>query len=289
MSHSRWLITGAAGFIGSHLIDFLLTHNIEILGIDNFSSGSTANVERLQNKHQKNWSCLHADITDADTMQTILHDYQANVVVHLAAKVSVPDSIKNPIETHETNVTGFFNVLQSAKRSGAKRFIYMSSSAVYGEQTVFPIPEIASLSPLSLYGLSKTIDEQYAHLYASADFQCIGLRLFNIFGPWQNTDSPYAAVIAKWCAQLQQGKPITIFGDGSSTRDYCHVANVVQAIDALAQVSLPHSSRIYNIGSGTATRLQELAELLLALTNKISLYYNMRRGVAAIFNILMPI
>lgn len=268
MKNKRVIVTGAAGFIGSHTVDHLLSQQCEVLGIDNFSTGLQSNVDRVQKKHSHTWECLKADIKDAQKINAIFKEFKPDVIVHLAAKVSVPDSIQNPQATHDTNVKGFLNVITAAKNENANRFIYASSSAVYGEQKTFPIPETAPLSPLSPYGDSKKTNEEDAALLATNDFQCIGLRFFNIFGPYQPADNPYAAVITQWAHLLKQGKPITIFGDGSATRDYCHVANVVEAISTLSTVALPTQALIYNIGNGKATTLNDLSHLLIRLLKK---------------------
>lgn len=265
MKNKRVIVTGAAGFIGSHTVDHLLSQPCDVLGIDNFSTGLQSNVERVQKKHSLPWECIAADILDAQKINTIFKEFKPDIVVHLAAKVSVPDSIQNPQATYDTNVTGFLNVITAAKNEKVNRFIYASSSAVYGEQKTFPIPETAPLLPLSPYGNSKKINEEDAALLATHDFQCIGLRFFNIFGPYQPADNPYAAVITQWTHLLKQGKPITLFGDGSATRDYCHVANVVEAISVLSTAALPGQALVYNIGSGKATTLNELSHLLIRL------------------------
>jgi UDP-N-acetylglucosamine/UDP-N-acetylgalactosamine 4-epimerase len=265
MKNKRVLITGAAGFIGSHLVDYLLSQNFTVFGLDNFSTGLTSNVARIQQKHYREWECLNEDIREAARMEALFKELKPDIVIHLAAKVSVPDSIKDPRSTYNTNVSGFFNVILAAKEAKVKRFIYASSSAVYGEQEVFPIPETAPLDPLSFYGLSKKINEEYAELFSTPDFECIGLRFFNIFGPYQDPNNPYAAVISKWTHLLKQNKPIVIFGDGSATRDYCHIHNVTEAIHQLCTARLKEHYSIYNIGSGEATTLNELSQLLAQL------------------------
>jgi len=266
--HNKWIITGAAGFIGTHLAELLLSQGHQVIGLDNFSTGSSMNVARLTKKFGEKWQCLHVDICDAPTINTLFGHYRPDYVAHLAAQVSVPLSISQPQETQAINMDGFFNVIQAAKNHGVKRFIYASSSAVYGEQKSLPIKEIATLQPLSLYGLSKKINEEYAGLFATENFICIGLRLFNIFGSYQRADNPYSAVISKWLAQLKTANAITIYGDGSATRDYCYISNVTAAVQQLATVSLPHHHTIYNIGSGRVINLQELSRLLLNLTGR---------------------
>jgi UDP-N-acetylglucosamine 4-epimerase len=268
ITNKKWLITGAAGFIGSHTADYLLANKQQVLGLDNFSTGTTSNVARLHEKYGENWRCMHVDIRDKETITQLFKHYRPDYVIHLAAQVSVPLSITQPQETQAINVDGFLNVLLAAKTYAAQRFIYISSSAVYGDQPVLPVKETAALQPLSFYGLSKQVNEEYAALFATDSFKCIGLRLFNIFGPHQRADSPYSGVIAQWLTKIQAGNPITVYGDGTATRDYCYVGNVTQAIYQLAAATLPHKHVLYNIGNGQATSLHTLHETIAKLTGR---------------------
>jgi len=263
----RWLVTGAAGFIGSNICEYLLDHGCEIIAVDNLSSGSSHNVTLLQHKSPKNFHFFRLDIRDAQTIDDIFGQYRPDRVLHLAAMVSVPRCQQNLCEAHDINVTGFLNILNSAKKNHVTQFIYASSSAVYGKQPDGAISEAANVAPLSFYGTTKLVNELYATELATVAFQCVGLRLFNIFGPRQPTDGGYAAVIPTWKHCLKNHLSVHIFGDGSQTRDFCHVMNVAHAIEQISKTHflIPHT--VLNIGTGQAIDLLSLYEALFEAHN----------------------
>jgi UDP-N-acetylglucosamine 4-epimerase len=260
-----WLVTGAAGFIGSHLVAELLELGQQVVALDNFSSGHLENIIAVREAAGDNRSNLHVrvgDITDLeDCRNAMLHaGAPVNHVLHEAALGSVPHSIEDPLATHSTNVTGFVNMLVAARDAGVSSFVYASSSAVYGDHVGLPQVEHEIGAPLSPYALSKWINEEYAANFASVyGFRAIGLRYFNVFGARQDPNGPYAAVIPRWIENLLQGAPCTINGDGETTRDFLHVANVVQANLLAATAENPVAwNEAYNIALGERTTLNDL-------------------------------
>lgn len=261
-----WLVTGAAGFIGSHLCERLLSLDQKVIGLDNFHTGLRENIEQLealsQNKGGKgSFEFVEGDIRDAELCTKLVP--QAQYVLHQAALASVPLSIKNPIEFHEVNVNGFLNVLNASRESGVKRFVYASSSAIYGDSPVLPRKEDSVGKPNCPYGAGKAINDLYAATYHQVyGTPTVGLRYFNVFGPRQDPSSPYAAVIPIWMKALAAGESVYINGDGSFSRDFCFIENVVQAnlLAAFAPDSALGLS--YNIGLGKKTTLIELYQSL---------------------------
>jgi len=249
-----WLVTGAAGFIGSHLVEKLLSLDQKVIGLDNFSTGKRANLSRHQN-----FRFIEGDIRRLETCREACKD--AELVLHQAALGSVPRSIDDPIATTENNVGGFLNMLVAARDAGIARFVYASSSAVYGDHPTLPRVEDTIGAAVSPYGLSKFVDELYATVFARCyGFGAIGLRYFNVFGARQDPRGAYAAVIPRWVAAMLAGDAIEINGDGETTRDFCHVANVVQA-NLLAAVAAPPEAchQVFNVAVGGRTSLNELA------------------------------
>ena len=258
-----WLVTGAAGFIGYNLCRFLISHHQSVIGLDDFSSGWRKNIDRLQQTGDKKFIFHEGSITNPNTIKSIFaQSEKIDVVVHLAAQVSVQKSILEPETTEAINIKGFSNVLEAACSAGVPRFIYASSSAVYGDNQNLPLSETEPLAPTSPYAQSKAANEQMASELAPDATTTIGLRFFNIFGPRQNAESGYAAVVPKWLQCMKGGKRVTIFGDGSATRDYCHVENVCQAIWNISDNTFTPSMGVYNIGTGVATRLNTLFDLI---------------------------
>ncbi|MCI0743818.1 MAG: SDR family oxidoreductase [Verrucomicrobia subdivision 3 bacterium] len=262
-----WLVTGAAGFIGSHLVEALLRLDQRVIGLDNYSTGKAQNLEQVrQLVSPQQWNHFHSiqgDIRELPICQRACE--HVDYVLHHAALGSVPASMNNPHLTHEVNVTGFLNILCAARDQRVSRVIYASSSAVYGDDPDLPKVEDRIGRPLSPYALSKLANELYADTFHRCfGVDAIGLRYFNVFGPRQDPNGPYAAVIPKWIEAMITNEPVFINGDGETSRDFCPVSNVVQAnlLAALARPSLPDSTiqrfNVYNIALGQRTTLNEL-------------------------------
>ena len=272
-SPQRWLVTGAAGFIGSHLVDRLLSHGQEVVGLDNLSTGKIENLREAQKSSK--FHLLHGDIRSLEDCRKAVDGVQG--IFHQGALASVPMSIRDPLATHEVNVTGTVNIFKAAVDAEVKRVVYASSSSVYGDCPRVPIIEEEILSPLSPYALSKMAKEQYAKVFERCyGLETVGLRYFNVFGPRQDPNSPYSGVISIWSEALQKGKPAKIYGDGTSTRDYCAVSDVVQA--NLLAMNFENKSIIgksYNVGTGIATSLSTLWKTLSTAQNKTSSVENL--------------
>jgi UDP-N-acetylglucosamine 4-epimerase len=254
-----WLVTGAAGFIGSHLVETLLGLDQNVIGLDNFSTGRRENVAHLD------FRLIEGDIRSPEACHEACRG--VDLVLHEAALGSVPRSIEKPMPTHESNINGFLNMLLAAREAGVSRFVYASSSAVYGDDDTMPKVEERIGRPMSPYGLSKQVNEQYAAVFAACyGFESIGLRYFNVFGPRQDPDHPYASVIPAWLGALLRNQTAYINGDGSISRDFCHVDNVVQAnLLAAATENRAAVNQAYNVAHGEQTTLNELFELMRVL------------------------
>jgi UDP-N-acetylglucosamine 4-epimerase len=264
----RWLVTGAAGFIGSHLVERLLELEQTVRGVDNFSTGRRDNLAQVKKavgaQRWRRFRMIEGDIRSRATCREACAG--AEVVLHHAALGSVPASLDDPLAAHDTNVTGFLNVLHAAHEAQAKRVVYASSSAVYGDHPGVPSVEEHTGEALSPYAATKRMNEQYGAVYARCfGFPSIGLRYFNVFGPRQDPRGAYLAVIPAWIAAMLRGEPVYINGDGSTTRDFCHVENVVRANLLAALTSRRHSlNQVYNVAAGEATSLNMLFELIRA-------------------------
>jgi UDP-N-acetylglucosamine 4-epimerase len=262
----RWLVTGAAGFIGSHLVEHLLALEQTVVGLDNFSTGKRENLELVrQAMGEARWArfrFVEGDIRSLDTCNAACA--QADIVLHQAGLGSVPRSIDKPLRTHDSNVNGFLNMLIAARDAGAARLVYASSSAVYGDHPGLPKVEPQLGRAMSPYGLSKRINELYADVFAACyGLNSVGLRYFNVFGPRQDPDGPYASVIPAWIGALLRGETAYVNGDGSAARDYCHVDNVVQANLLAAAVEDPQAlGQAYNVAVGQQATLNELFEIM---------------------------
>jgi UDP-N-acetylglucosamine 4-epimerase len=234
-----------------------------VVGFDNFATGSRANVDRVARAGGPDFRFVEGDIRDRAQVSAAVAG--AGRVVHLAAQVSVPRSIEDPQENDSVNVGGFLNVLAEAARAGVRGFVYASSCAVYGDNAELPLIEEACPRPLSPYAASKLINEHYATTLAPGfpDMAVVGLRLFNIYGPWQGREGGYASVIPKWLAQCLAGERPELYGDGTATRDFCFVADVARAVDALATLRRPPHA-VYNIGTGTAIDMVTLFAAIAA-------------------------
>jgi UDP-N-acetylglucosamine/UDP-N-acetylgalactosamine 4-epimerase len=264
----RWLVTGVAGFIGSNLLETLLQLNQRVTGLDNFSTGKKQNlkeVEALVSPEQwARFSFMQGDIGDLAACQQACAG--VDYVLHQAALGSVPLSMIDPLSSHRSNVTGFLNMLLAARDAKVKRFVYASSSAIYGDDPGLPKVEEKVGKPLSPYAATKAINEVYAETFAQAyGLGSIGLRYFNVFGRRQDPDGAYAAVIPKWIASLLKREAVYINGDGETSRDFCYVANVVQAnLLAATSANAGAVNQAYNVALGERTTLNELFRLLEA-------------------------
>nr|WP_092123420.1 SDR family oxidoreductase [Desulfonatronum thiosulfatophilum] len=257
-----WLVTGVAGFIGSNLLETLLRLDQQVVGLDNFSTGYQKNLDEVRDtvspEQWKKFRFMEADIRDAGACGHAVSN--VNYVLHQAALGSVPRSLEDPIEANENNITGFLNMITAARDAGAERFVYAASSSTYGDHPGLPKREDAIGKPLSPYAVTKYVNELYAEVYSSCyGFHSIGLRYFNIFGPRQDPDGAYAAVIPKWFAALLQSQEPFINGDGETSRDFCYVDNAVQA-NILAACSSQEEAlnQVYNVAFGQRTTLNEL-------------------------------
>jgi UDP-N-acetylglucosamine 4-epimerase len=270
LSHqsNHWLVTGVAGFIGSHLLETLLRLDQRVTGLDNFATGKATNLDEVRSTvphHQwARFTFLEEGIQDAAACRRACEGVQ--YVLHQAALGSVPRSVADPLGSHESNVTGFLNMLNAAREAGVKRFVYASSSALYGDEPNLPKIEERVGRPLSPYAATKSMNEIYAEVFARCyDFPSIGLRYFNVFGPRQDPDGPYAAVIPRWIEAMIHNQNVRINGDGLTSRDFCYVANVVQANLRAALVENPAAvNQAYNIAVGGRTTLNELYAMLRA-------------------------
>src|SRR5579862_6863700 len=251
------LVTGGAGFIGSHLVDNLLAQGRKVRVIDSLIAGHPRNLE--QHKNNPNLEFIVGDITDAALLQKSCKDVER--IFHLAARADIVPSIQNPVEYYRSNVEGTFYVLEAARLQQIKRFIYIASSTCYGFPKVFPTPEHADISPQYPYALTKNLGEQLVmHWHKVYKLPAISLRCFNVYGPRARTSGSYGAVFGVFLAQLLADKPLTIVGDGNQTRDFTYVSDVVDAILCAAASSV--SGEIFNVGSGrdpvSVNRLVEL-------------------------------
>jgi UDP-N-acetylglucosamine 4-epimerase len=261
-----WLVTGVAGFIGSNLLERLLKLNQRVVGFDNFATGNRRNLDAVKilvpAAQWENFRFEEGSIEDAARCRQVCAG--VDCVLHQAALGSVPRSMEVPLACHAANVTGFLNMLEAARLAKVKRFVYASSSAVYGDHPGLPKVEAEIGLPLSPYAASKRMNEVYADAYAKAyGFESIGLRYFNVFGPRQDPNGAYAAVIPKWIDALLQQQRIQINGDGEHSRDFCFVDNVVQANLLAATVGDKAAvNQAYNIAVGERTTLNQLFQLL---------------------------
>lgn len=268
------VVTGGAGFIGSHLVEALIEKGFQVDVIDNLVAGKREQVDPRA-------TLRVVDIRDLDAIAPIIEGAQA--VFHLAALPSVPYSIENPGETHEVNVTGTLNILLASARGKVKRVIYSSSSAVYGDQEVLPICEDARGEPKSPYGLHKRMSEEYMALFAELyGVETVSLRYFNLYGPRQKSEGAYASVIAKFIACRNSGEPLPVVGDGTQTRDFVHVADVVRANISAMESGHVGKGEVVNIGGGVGLSVIEIARLVGGRTKNIPPRVEIRDSVADI-------
>jgi UDP-N-acetylglucosamine/UDP-N-acetylgalactosamine 4-epimerase len=276
---ATWLVTGVAGFIGSNLLQTLLGLGQTVAGLDNLSTGRAENLAQVRAAVGpvlwKNFRWIEGDIRDAALCRRVTRG--VDYILHQAALGSVPRSLEDPIQTNDSNVNGFVNILWAARGNGVKRFVFASSSSVYGDETALPQRERRIGRCLSPYAASKRINELYADVFARCyGLETMALRYFNVFGPRQDPNGAYAAVIPKWIAAMIENEPVCINGDGSTSRDFCYVANVVQG--NLLAATTPNRQAVnqpLNIAVGAQTTLNELFELL---RDRLSVAHGHLRG-----------
>ncbi|HEV8216456.1 MAG TPA: SDR family oxidoreductase [Gemmatimonadaceae bacterium] len=259
-----WLVTGIAGFIGSNLMEVLLDHGQTVVGIDNFATGHRHNVDAvlaIDADYARRFRFVEGDIRDIDACRTACAG--VDYVLHQAALGSVPRSIRDPITSAQVNVDGFLNMIVAARDASVKRFVYASSSSVYGDERTLPQVEEKTGRPLSPYAATKVANEMFAGVFQRTyGLETIGLRYFNVFGPRQDPNGAYAAVIPRWIASLMRGQPCHIFGDGMTSRDFCHIANAVQANLLAALARSDATATAYNVACNESTSLNELFVML---------------------------
>jgi len=261
----RWLVTGAAGFIGSHLVETLLRLGQYVRGLDNFATGYRRNLDDIQARvgpdAWQRFAFVEADIRDRAACAAAVAD--SDHILHQAALGSVPRSIADPLTSHDVNATGFANMIDAARIAGIRSFVYASSSSVYGDEPHLPKVEDRIGRSLSPYALTKLHNELTADVYQrSYGFASVGLRYFNVFGPRQDPNGAYAAVIPRWTAAMIAGEPVHIHGDGETSRDFCFVANAVQANLRAALFAPADQAMALNVAVGERTNLNQLFALL---------------------------
>jgi UDP-N-acetylglucosamine 4-epimerase len=260
IQNKKVLVTGAAGFIGSNLVEDLLKNGNEVIGLDNLSTGFLSNLEEFQN--QPNFSFIEGDIRDLSTCIKACEG--VDIVLHQAALGSVPRSIADPITTNSVNIDGFLNMLIAARDTKVRRFVYASSSSVYGDSAELPKVEENIGNPLSPYATTKVVNELYANVFYNLyGLEVIGLRYFNVFGPKQSPHGEYAAVIPKFIDTMLKGISPTINGDGSNSRDFTFVENIVQMNNLAATTENKNClGQVFNTAVGTTLTLNGLVEIL---------------------------
>lgn len=285
-----WLITGGAGFIGSHLAETLLQNNQRVRILDNFSTGKLENIEEVREliseEQRSSLEVIRGNVQDASVAQQAV--IGVDFILHQAALGSVPRSFDNPLDSNASNVTGFLTLLEAARRESErngriKSFVYASSSSVYGDHPALPKREDTVGQVLSPYAASKRANELYAQAFArSVSFPIIGLRYFNVFGPRQDPDGAYAAVIPRWINTILKGEPCIVYGDGETSRDFCYVSNVVAAniLSALTGIALIRETNtgsykgranVYNVAAGCQTSLLQLHKAIKEALKKRAL------------------
>jgi UDP-N-acetylglucosamine/UDP-N-acetylgalactosamine 4-epimerase len=301
-----WLVTGVAGFIGSNLLETLLTLDQRVVGLDNFATGRQQNLDEVQRlvtpAQWANFHFIQGDIRKLDDCQSAMtwntslvmaspsampseakQSIPVDYVLHQAALGSVPRSLADPIATNETNISGFLNMLVAARDAKVQSFTYAASSSTYGDHPALPKVEENIGKPLSPYAVTKYVNELYADVFAqSYGFDAIGLRYFNVFGPRQDPNGDYAAVIPKWTSALLKGEPVYINGDGETSRDFTYVANAVQANLLAATAKNPEArNQVYNVAVGDRTTLNQL---FFALRDSLTQIVTLTEAQASIAN-----
>ncbi|MDY3479728.1 SDR family oxidoreductase [Riemerella anatipestifer] len=266
MSNRKILITGGAGFIGSNLTEYFLDKGYNVRVLDNFSTGYKRNIEAFL--EDEKFELLEGDIKDLDSCRKACEG--VDYILHQAALGSVPRSIENPITSNEVNVSGFLNMLVAARDAKVKRFVYAASSSTYGDSKSLPKVEEVIGKPLSPYAITKYVNELYADVFSKTyGLECIGLRYFNVFGRRQDPKGAYAAVIPKFVIQLMNYQSPTINGDGSYSRDFTYIDNVIQMNELAMLTNNPKAvNTVYNTAVGDRTTIKQMAELLKKYLSK---------------------
>lgn len=275
-----WLVTGVAGFIGSNLLETLLTLNQRVVGLDNFATGFQNNLDQVKefvsDSQWDNFHFIEGDIRNFGTCMEACNG--VDYVLHQAALGSVPRSINDPITSNSANITGFLNILTAARDSNVRSFTYAASSSTYGDHPALPKREDIIGKPLSPYAVTKYVNELYADVFEKVyGFRSIGLRYFNVFGPRQNPNGAYAAVIPKWICSILENEQVFINGDGETSRDFCYVQNAIQ-MNILAACSdhTKRKSSIFNVALNDRTTLNQLFELIASSLKKSIIDLNVK-------------
>jgi nucleoside-diphosphate-sugar epimerase len=260
----KYLVTGGAGFIGSHIVESLLEQGQAVRVLDNFSTGKRENLEELTRRFGGNrLDILDGDLRDAARVGEAVRG--VNVIFHEAAFVSVPQSMDEPQNCFDVNISGTSLLFDAARRAGVSRAVVASSAAVYGESDALPLVEETPLQPKSPYAVSKRVNEMYAELFTNSfDFEVVALRYFNVYGPRQRPDSMYAAAVPIFARRLLDNKPVTIYGDGGQTRDLINVHDIVRA-NLIASEHPNAAGKVFNICTGVETRLLDLLDVMYEL------------------------
>lgn len=260
----KYLVTGGAGFIGSHIVHTLLEQGASVRVLDNFSTGKHENLEGLISRFDGNQlEVFEGDLRDASRVEEAVRGIE--VIFHEAAFVSVPQSMEEPQTCFDVNITGTSLLFDAARRAGVRRAVVASSAAVYGESDALPLIEETPLQPRSPYAVSKRVDEMYAELFTgSFGLQVVALRYFNVYGPRQRPDSMYAAAVPIFARRLLDNKPVTVFGDGGQTRDLINVHDVVRA-NLIASEHPNAAGEVFNICTGVETRILDLLDVMYEL------------------------
>jgi len=258
----RYLVTGGAGFIGSNTVDELVRRGHSVVVLDDLSSGKEENLAEVRSKI----TFVKGSVTDLEAVQKAIH--QAEFVIHLAARTSVPRSVKDPLETNRINVEGTLNVLVAARDNKVKRIVFAASSSAYGETPTLPKTEAMQPQPISPYGVSKYVGELYAQTFGRCyGLENVCLRYFNIFGPRQDPDSPYSGVLSRFSTAFLEEQAPVVYGDGEQTRDFTYVDNAVQG-NLLACETAGASGQVFNIGTGGRVSLNQTLDLLRKISGK---------------------
>ena len=259
----KTLVTGGAGFIGSHIVQTLLEQGRQVRVLDNFSTGKRENLEELSQRFGDQLEVQEGDVRNAADVDQAVRDVE--ILFHEAAFVSVPQSMDEPQTCFDVNITGTSLLFDAARRAGVRRAVVASSAAVYGESEALPLIEETPLQPKSPYAVSKRVDEMYAELFTgSFDFDVVALRYFNVYGPRQRPDSMYAAAVPIFARRLLDNRPVTVFGDGGQTRDLINVRDIVRA-NLTASEHPDAAGKIFNICTGVETRLLDLLDVMYEL------------------------